>query len=358
MREPHRSRPSTALPSSTRSALALALALAAAPLCACSGGGENAADSSAVDLPPSLALYGTACTTSEECATGLCVAGVCSKKCTRLLDCPSVGSQAFDCGEAETGLVACYPRKYASGKNATGYDCSMTGTCGSNKCMGQSGDADRFCSAKCSTDRDCPPKYRCGTVKDGTAASEKRCVRRAFCHPCAIDDQCGTGNLCLTDKYKNKFCGQACQNLPAPDTGGTEDAGPTSTCPKWATCVDTGKGKYQCEHKAGHCWKSFKSEAGLCEPCLAHGWSPVAGSTYFSVKTLAEDKICKSGAYCVLLDTYSREAVCVTPCTSATECPTSGYDCWSFKGALGASFCAPVVYDTTYSENVIDTCTK
>lgn len=287
--------------------------------------------------------YGAACTKDDECESKLCVAEVCSKLCKRQLDCPTVENKPYECGEVPTlKKVACYPRRYPTGKGGLGYDCTLDQTCGVGyKCMGQPGTTERYCSRECSEDWDCPPRLRCSKTRTGKDPAETKgwCRRRDFCHPCAIDDQCGPDNLCITDINKNRYCGKSC-------SGG-------GTCPSYAKCEDAGNGKQQCKHKAGYCYKNLASESDLCEPCFVHGWVGTPTADF----AIAEDGICKKEGFCYLLSTYSMEAGCLMPCGSGDTCPTSAknYACADLK-SLGGKYCVPTTIDPDSGQKIFGSC--
>ncbi|MCC6748267.1 MAG: hypothetical protein IT371_11450 [Deltaproteobacteria bacterium] len=356
--------------SSTFRAWFAALGLACA---ACSDGGGPAGPDGGGQADAGPAAYGLPCAKDEDCGSKLCVDKFCSRACRKQAECPPVRSdpnpskragtlggpcdpkdkscgpglvcvaneclRAFDCGEVEPGKTSCYARRYDSRPYTMGHDCSIDGRCAqSYKCMGVPGDTERYCAPACKTDQDCPAAFRCASAQTGNRPAEKRCMRRQFGHPCAVEDQCGdAANLCIADVNQKKYCSKACVK------GG-------NTCPPFATCEDVGNGKLQCRHKAGY---AFKPEAKLCEPCVAHYTLP-EGNTEF---TVAEEGGCVAGGFCLRLNSYSREDYCATPCDAEGKCP-DGYSCGKFS-SLGENtkLCMktkPLPEDPT--RKTLDTC--
>ncbi len=306
--------------------------------------GPPAKDGVAGPDQSTLKRYGDSCAKDAECQTGLCLLQVCTVKCTQLADCPSVGPQRFDCGEAAAGVTACYPQTY--GDKETGKDCSAGGKCAAGHlCAGQPGDTDRYCAAECSTDRDCPPRFRCASTMTGKTVDAKRyCRKRLFCHPCVIDDQCGgAADRCVQDGNGNLFCSLACSPTAA------TDGGVPGTCPSYGKCTKEGSG-YQCQHKTGACYKSLDKEGEQCDPCIVHGFRST-GTVGDNRETIAEVGQCKAGNYCVEYDTFHHEAACLAPCSKT--CTSSNYYCKNYSTTLGGNFCYPVD-----SQGYTDTCFK
>lgn len=290
-----------------------------------------------------LARYGSSCEKDADCATSLCVNKTCSITCKGQADCPSVGGKGFDCGEVSAGKLACYPRTYELGKKGgMGADCSFDGKCeGGALCTGQVGDADRYCAAKCQSDMACPPQYRCAAIQQGVAspAKDKYCLKRAFCHPCVLDEQCGgSGDRCVKDTTGAGYCAKACTPAPAAPDGGTADAGRGGTCPDYARCQKTSAGDYQCVHRSGKCSAGLDGKGSACDPCFHHYWKPT-GDQYDPVATVAEAGQCKAGGVCVLIDRYTGESACLFKCDASDKCAESTYECFKFPTSLKGNYC-------------------
>ncbi len=324
------------------------------------------------DLPPTSRGYGAPCTENTGCDSNLCVEGFCSKLCQRLSDCSPTKDQHFICGEvAALKTVACYPRTYSVAPYTMGYDCSLNGACVDGfTCLGQTDSADRYCSAACTNDQDCPPTFRCATTTTGDAEEQQTfCRRREFCHPCVIDDQCGgEEDICIADINNNKYCGKAC------DPSGT-------SCRVYAKCEDAGNGAFQCKPKRGYCYKSLEAEGGICDPCLEHG-------SYKDPKkdlTIAEVGVCKADHICYVVDGYTMEPACLpacgTLCTTPSDCdqekcdgafqsndgrcndffcpddPTYQYLCMFLSNSgYSRDYCVPTRYDPQYQTQVPGSC--
>ncbi len=286
------------------------------------------------------AAYGEACKTDADCASKQCFENVCTKPCKSMSDCPSYMGKGFDCGEVEPQKIICYPRKYLTVPYTQGHNCSVDGKCAVGyQCIGVKGDADRYCSSTCTEDRDCPPQFRCAATRIGKEVNnDKLCLKRQFCHPCVIDDQCGgSDDLCVKDINGNGYCSKACnKNNPG-------------TCPPYTKCEDAGNNTFQCRHKAGYCYKNFKSESDQCEPCIVHGWFDDQFNTF------SEENVCKKEGICLLLDRWTGEGACAMPCGTDYKCPPN-FGCLKAQDLLGMDVCLPAKTDPDTGQPTIDTC--
>lgn len=211
-----------------------------------------------------------------------------------------------------------------------GHNCSLDLKCAVGfRCLGPEGTADRYCSKTCESDRDCPPRYRCAQARVGNQPPEpdKWCRRRDFCHPCVIDEQCGTPpeNLCVRDDLGHGFCSKAC-----PPTG--------VGCPVWAKCENVGNKQLQCKPKRGTCFNP--GGGGLCDNCTTFGWVNLANGDF----TLNEPGSCRGDGSCYMLSKTSTENVCITPCAADGSCPppsgSISYTCFELK-SLAGKYCLP-----------------
>jgi hypothetical protein len=313
--------------------LLLGLSLVAA--CSSQGPAQDAT------VERALLAYGEECFEDQQCSSGLCVDSVCSRECKRLADCPPAAGRTYDCGEVqEKSRVACYPRRSPAVPYAVGHDCSLDLKCAVGyRCLGQENTTDRYCSRTCANDRDCPPRFRCAQARVGIGEPEpdRWCRRRELCHPCVIDDQCGTPpqNLCVRDAAGRSFCSRAC-----------DPAG--SGCPAWARCEDAGNGQFQCKPRRGACY--HPEGGGLCDHCITFGWVSQPNGDF----TVNEVGTCKAGSACYLLSKMTAENVCLSPCAPDGTCPAAGggltYACFELK-SLAGKYCLP-----TPDGNTLGTC--
>ncbi|MCK5800181.1 MAG: hypothetical protein KAI47_23485 [Deltaproteobacteria bacterium] len=252
--------------------------------------------------PPQPKAYGYPCEADKDCSSTMCIDKHCSKLCAKFADCPPAAGTYFVCGRATADKVACYPKTYDSRPYGTGWDCSIDGKCGIGwKCLGVPGAPHRYCSPICKSDKECAPKMRCAEIQDGKDKPEKRCVTRAWGHPCDIDDQCGgSEDLCITDTKGNRYCSKSC------------DKTQSATCPAFAKCEDAGNSKLQCKHKAGF---AYTQDGKLCDPCVLHYEHQQGGD----VVGVREAHGCQEGGECLRLSPYTNETACAAPCAKDFE---------------------------------------
>ena len=69
-------------------------------------------------------------------------------------------------------------------------------------------DAHAYCTAGCARDSDCPVDMYCGADYDGVT----KCLRRGFCDPCWMNDNCAGGNdACVpTSDGSARYCTKSC----------------------------------------------------------------------------------------------------------------------------------------------------
>jgi hypothetical protein len=200
------------------------------------------------------------CASDAACDTAhgfSCVLGECRHACSTHFDCVGVGP----C-EPLAGTGANYCAPLAAALPAGGYytrcprgeECTAAGF----TCLGAGvGDVDAYCSGTCSGDTDCPSGFFCDAVRGTDNLPENRCVRRAFCAPCATDADClgFADRICARDASGEKICTKRCD--PA-----------VVSCP-WGNASECGLfdaelGVTTCSHRFGSCRGTGKT----CEPCV------------------------------------------------------------------------------------------
>lgn len=204
------------------------------------------------------------CTSDEQCAPGKCdiPSGSCRKVCVGVGDC--------DAGqECNTAVGLCEPAQACqSDTDCSSGFCSCRNTCISGK--------------KCLSAQNCGVNEYCDTwPKDDQPVSG--CFgtcrqKKLLCDRCSTDLACGNpSDRCLGFVDGKRYCGKSCAS----------DADCVLVKPGFR-CEDLGSGTKQCVPTSGDC-----TAPGQC----------------------AKTRDCKFGEYC------SQNLVCVTGCTSDTDCP-------------------------------------
>lgn len=146
-------------------------------IAACSGPGSGGAN-------------GSPCTTSSDCASGVCYgSGICGDLCGSTADCPASDVclpvdysvclfRVITCLDLQINFVkACVQVNPGSvGTGAIGTPCSADRDCRDGYC-----NPSGLCSGTCSRDADCPPPMRCGIeafdVVEGETVYTNVCIR-------------------------------------------------------------------------------------------------------------------------------------------------------------------------------------
>jgi MYXO-CTERM domain-containing protein len=226
---------------------------------------------------------GSSCTGDTDCATRLCIGGVCTQSCDWLNtgSCPS----GFYCdGGASASCDSGYCVRGTSGAGGIGATCSGDQECASLHC-----DAGR-CSQPCIPGgaAGCPAGFACQV---GTLPCKGSCqMSGALGDPCAANDDCTSG-ICAVEGDRT-FCTTLCDaSNPCPTGFACEGAGAASVCAP--TLGGLGE---ECETNAD-CLQGI---------CAAHG-----DSTF-----------------------------CTRVCSETLPCPPEEYTC-SPTAAPGVSVCQP-----------------
>jgi len=245
----------------------------------CKGTGGTCASSIGVGTvvglgTPAAGGYCTAaCSTDDECGTGVCVGAVaqlsvkgqCLLACSKDADC---GREGYSCGEldlkaiaaqagaaaADAGIAvpdaqvpevpkACVPKPktVTLAANTAGKACTANTDCGEGTCnatdrLSGAELPDGYCTGACNADTDCGTGGACyGAIITPLFSTAGNCVKS-----CTAKSDCRTGYDCVTvgqNANAVKFC-----YLPAPvtDAGVSTDAGSPPTTDAGSTTTDAG----------------------------------------------------------------------------------------------------------------------
>lgn len=153
-------------------------------------------------------------------------------------------------------------------------------------------DSKAYCTGACNADSDCPVDMLCGVDYDNA----KKCLRRQFCDPCLINDNCTAGEFtaCVpTADGSSRYCSKACEAQY--DCGGVQ--GRFLSCDTTTDSLGA-SGKY-CLHKFGACVGTGE----VCDPC----------------RTNAD---CANGTRC-LANIATGERMCTKACTMDSQCASN-----------------------------------
>ncbi len=289
--------------------------------------------------PPAEVLkkIGEACTADTDCGSTLydmpeamvCMGGVCTRPCTRQVDCP----QGFDCGFAHPGdaTPSCYPSPVNPMTGGFGTDCSIIAAdpavmggpgCSvtENPCATgfschstQKCDPTAYCTKSCAGDTDCPPQFYCAV---DASTMDKFCRKRDFCLPCISDDNCPMSWRCSTSPMGEHFCAKPC--------------GADSDCPQ------PQNGASYFEKCIGKVCVPAPPEKGNGKPNECHGPSSLKGFPANGICSGCRPGVpsdCPNGGIC-FQDQFTLERFCTQKCkltvdgggnVTADSCPTGSY---------------------------------
>lgn len=166
-------------------------------------------------------------------------------------------------------------------------------------------DGNAYCTSYgCEQDSDCGAGFGCESINNfpnantakrkelGPGATQKACVRRAYCSACTSDLDCpaiaGVKQRCIEDKNARRFCTSECtskQNCPTEAKCGTIEGTGIKVCyPLSKLCIGDG---------------------ALCSPCLSDA-------------DCGDDGICTKGEY-----TTERFCAKAAPGGDCKQCPKS-----------------------------------
>ena len=242
------------------------------------------------------------------CAPGnLCVQNQCMLACARHTDCPD---ESYDCRKVEEQLV-CVPNGMPIGQGQFGYLCGAeAATCAAGfRCIGGKGDPSSYCAREnCATDQDCPGNYSCvdrdvavapDAGVDAAFSTITLCIKRGYCAPAEGLADCNNANAIFNkDTAGRGWCLKGCN---VADRYG---------CGAGLECVDTASG--------GQCWPRSMT----CAPT-----NKFCGRCSSSTD-------CGPGGYCYT-DQYSKEPMCVTPCSADSDCNVGALPTGRLLGICG-----------------------
>lgn len=291
-----------------------------APTEICSGG-------SCVPRPTTGNDLGEACSSDDECRSGLCLGGMCTQSCDWLspTSCPS----GFYCdADSSTSCSSGYCVAGGAGSGALGASCASDTECASLFC-------DRgICTTPCVPGGTvgCAEGYTC---QAGTLTCRGSCQRgRELGDACDVNPDCIS--LTCATRGDDSFCTQPCddatpcpdgftctaagnQSVCVPDAGGLDDA-----CTTDADCLS---GICTTENGASYCTRG-------CDPPCPQGFECGESETDTDVCIRSERGIgqdCDSNDDCASqlcivdgMSTYCSERCTEEMCPSGFECVPAG----------------------------------
>ena len=283
---------------------------------ACPGACGDGVDCGGETPPAESATPGrfSPCASNASCdeASGFrCVDGQCRHACSSHFDCGGVAvCELRGSGDAYCALTS--PPTEPGGF----YSSCPDGECDRARgftCVGAGvGDTDAFCTADCSSDRDCPAGFVCDSIESSSGGLRKLCMPRDYCAACETHADCLSmpRGVCARDENGEKRCTQLC-------TPGTD------SCP-WGDATDCSLTDEElgptCQHRFGACIGDGRG----CDPCQ-------------------NDDDCPNG-YC-FISTYSGERWCVDQSVtcSCQGLPTTSDFCAGANGCPNSPSGLPMV---------------
>lgn len=300
-----------------------------------------------------LKRLGNACESDAECGSGKCLHQACTRDCTSQGDCP----WGLDCGlqapgdDGPTCYLAQYAQPatggfgtscalYAGGCNASENPCATGFTCRTSYARDADNifqpvtcDPEAFCTAGCTTDRDCPASMFCGT--DEVNPSDKnddthRCLPRDACMPCSVDDQCPLSWSCVLGADGDRFCAKPCaQTADCLKAQKSTDTGESLFEPFEVCAPDRGdQTRSACQPSSGRCFGASPIEAqpegGICAPCREHHPEDCAPG-HQCIETSQGEWFCSAGCTVTLTRSGDRYSITADTCPDGSFCYLGGY---------------------------------
>lgn len=360
---------------------------------------------------------GDACTMGSDCASGLCIDGLCADPCAGEEDCPAgytCEATEVDLSGGETATIdVCVPETTTCNANGdcadpdvcvidrsgdevdlscdppvgggvVGDPCAMDDECESNLCL------DDLCTAPCETSNDCATdgSFICEieTVSTGGGSDDVSVCKPRPADQCLSDADCSAADRCIASKTATDLefsCGD-------PNAGGGEsgDACSADTDCAQNLCVDgtcagpcqevgdCGGSPDRCEVTMVDLGNGNTDSGQICLPpqsCASIDDCDAGGSDVCYVDQGADaiDLICRGanagggelGQVCtgdsacannLCIETRFRD-VCVIPCDDDNDCDTAGYECGTTTVDLQGGGTADV---STCVPEALDPCTS
>lgn len=235
---------------------------------------------------------GEACGAPDDCPSGLCEGGACSRKCNAASPC----GRDFECTDAGICALA-----------QVGGTCAQAADCSGGECV------DGLCTRRCFNGLwSCPSDWFC--------ASES-----GVCEPQPVGVGCDDAGDCDGGACVDGLCTRNCDVLGCPEGWACDgqcrllDVGDgcvaDSDCDDGATCVET----VEDPEATGRCTRSCGERA----PC-PYGWSCADGACALADVggECSVDTDCSEGASC------NSDSTCTRGCDALSPCP-NGFSCGS-----------------------------
>ncbi|MSP92227.1 MAG: matrixin family metalloprotease [Myxococcales bacterium] len=282
---------------------------------------------------------GEACTSADQCDSGLCQGGKCAGSCVTSADCPP----GQGCQKVAGGVGSCV----ALGDKASGSKCAASSECKTGLCADLG--AGTACATPCTTASQCPAGQACTALAGGGGGA---CVvppkKKADAEPCDAAAEC-VSNLCVGGST-GAVCAAAC-SASKPCSGGFDCfglQGGGGACLKAADKKAAGqpcKGGTDC--KSALCIATSPTTGTCMDDCTATGICPASHqcqklqgtkSACFALgPAQVGDKCaaaldCQSG-HCIV---DGADSYCTLACAVAADCPC-GMAC---ADVTGGKLCA------------------
>jgi len=301
---------------------------------------------------------GLVCEPEPEVANRICRPGV---RCSDDTACP-LGHVC----DRERRICILSVRRDLCGSCTADAQCPEGGVCVRARATGE-----RFCSAPCRDNHDCPYGFVCRVLEqdgirfDGTELplqclpeAETCNAERPLCSPCEGDWECGGElDLCLENRRTGeRRCGRSCKEtcvwneLRRGHFDSVTGEPCTSGCPPGFACLDVGGG-HQCVPERASCEDFCDATTPLgermqCGPgraCDRERWTCISATDGRTCSPCLGDTCPSIGSrpsLCVV-NHDTGESYCAAPCSSDAECRADYGPGFSCRSVEGRSVCLP-----------------